>query len=355
MNLDMNTMQNQTELMGQGPVSAPAAPRSSGPLAFTFGDPEPVMQGHDILDYIESMSNGRYYEPPIAPSALAKSLHANPHHSSAIFLKRNLLVSCYVKNAILSMADFSAWALDFLIFGNAYLEERASLTGRVVRLAHAPSKYMRRGLQPGQFWFVRGWGEEHEFTRGRVHHFLEYDVNQEIYGLPEYLSNMQAAWLNESATLFRRKYYNNGSHAGFILYVSDPATDIQDVDAIREALKNSKGPGNFRNLFYYSPNGKKDGIQLIPVSEVAAKDDFLNIKKVSRDDVLAAHRVPPQLLGVVPENTGGFGGVIPAASVFVRNELQPLMQRMAALNDQIGAEVIRFLPYHLGELTAQAE
>ncbi|WP_051510138.1 phage portal protein [Hylemonella gracilis] len=339
--------------MNETQTANPTVHKPAGPMAFTFGDPEPVMEGRDILDYVECMSNGRYYEPPIPPSALAKSFRSNPHHSSAIYLKRNLLVSCFEKNSLLSVADFSAWALEFLIFGNAYLEERRSLTGRTVRLAHAPAKYMRRGIEAGKFWFVRGWGEEHEFQADRVHQFMEYDPNQEIYGLPEYLSNMQAAWLNESATLFRRKYYNNGSHAGFILYVSDAAQDSRDVDSIREALKNSKGPGNFKNLFYYSPNGKKDGIQLIPVSEVAAKDDFLNIKKVSRDDVLAAHRVPPQLLGVIPENTGGFGGVIPAASVFVRNELMPLMERMAALNDQVGAEVIRFRPYTLGELAAQ--
>ncbi len=35
------------------------------------------------------------------------------------------------------------------------------------------------------------------------------------------------------------------------------------VDALRKALRDSKGPGNFRNLFLYSPNGKKDGVQLI--------------------------------------------------------------------------------------------
>lgn len=42
---------------------------------------------------------------------------------------------------------------------------------------------------------------------------------------------------------------------------------------MRAALKSAKGLGNFRNLFYYAPHGKKDGIQLIPVSEVAAKVD----------------------------------------------------------------------------------
>lgn len=61
---------------------------------------------------------------------------------------------------------------------------------------------------------------------------------------------------------------------------------------MREALKNAKGPGNFRNVFMYAPGGKQAGIQLIPVSEVAAKDEFFNIENVTRDDLLAAHRAP---------------------------------------------------------------
>jgi len=80
---------------------------------------------------------------------------------------------------------------------------------------------------------------------------------------------------------------------------------------------------------------------------VAAKDEFLSIKNVSRDDVLAAHRIPPQLLGIIPSNAGGFGDVAKATLVFCRNEIQPLQERLRALNDWIGEEVIRFVPYEL--------
>lgn len=65
------------------------------------------------------------------------------------------------------------------------------------------------------------------------------------------------------------------------------------------------------------------GLEIIPISEVAVRDDFFNIKNVGRDDVLAAHRVPPQLLGLVPTNSGGFGTPVAAAKVFARNELEP--------------------------------
>jgi len=81
------------------------------------------------------------------------------------------------------------------------------------------------------------------------------------------------------------------------------------------------------------------------ISEVAAKDEFFSIKNVTRDDVLAAHRVPPQLLGLAPIGTTGFGSVVPAAQVFAINELLPLMARFRQVNDWLGEEVVSFNDY----------
>ena len=57
-----------------------------------------------------------------------------------------------------------------------------------------------------------------------------------------------------------RKYYKNGSHAGFIMYMTDTAQNETDVEALRSALKAEKGPGNFRNLFMCVLGGEKEGI-----------------------------------------------------------------------------------------------
>lgn len=328
-------------------------PAGAPPMqAFSFGDPTPVLDRRELLDYIECHQNGRWYETPVSFDGLAKAFRSSPHHSSAIFVKRNILTSTYIPHRLLARAEFSRFALDYLVFGNGYLERRDALTGRALQLLTSMAKYTRRGMEADQYFFVHGWKREHEFKRGSVFHLLEPDLHQEIYGLPEYLSALQSALLNEASTLFRRKYYINGSHAGYILYVSDPSQSDDDVSAIRQALKDSKGPGNFRNLFLYSPNGKKDGVQVIPISEVAAKDEFLGIKDATRDDILAAHRVPPQLLGIVPKNNGGFGDMAKAASVFARNELEPLQNRFRELNDWLGEEVIRFEKYDLDAAAA---
>lgn len=129
--------------------------------------------------------------------------------------------------------------------------------------------------------------------------------------------------------------------------MTDPQPEGLDVDALRDALRQSRGPGNFKNLFVHSPNGKKDGLQVIPVSEVAVRDEFTGIKSVTRDDMLAVLRVPPQFLGIVPQNSGGFASIRDAAGVWAAMELAPLQTRMAAINEWLGQDVIRFEPFEL--------
>jgi PBSX family phage portal protein len=323
-------------------VSVGDPPPGTGTMeAFTFGDPEMIDRA-SLLDYTELVNNGRWYETPLNFRGLANMARVAPHHASAMYVKRNLLVASFVETPYLSTHEFAAFATDYVTFFNAYLEKVMAISGRLLSLKRCPAMQTRVGVDPGAFFFVPDSGIEHAFDVGTVVHLHDTDVTQEIYGLPEYLSALHSAQLNRSATLFRRKYYDNGSHAGFILYMTDAAQDQKDVDKMRDALKQSKGPGNFRNLFMYAPNGKKDGIQLIPISEVAAKDDFASIKNVSRDDVLAAHRVPPQLLGVVPMNAGGFGDVEKATRVFLANEIVPIQRRMLALNNVLGVEAFRF-------------
>lgn len=331
-------------------AKATKAAAKSEPMVFGFGDPEPVLNRRDLLDSIECWKNGRFYEPPVNLDDLTRTLRSGPHHESALRLKVNLLAASFVPHAMLDSKTFRALALDYVVLANGYLELETSRTRNPLRLKRSPARYTRVGIEEGAFFFLSkgaygGVLGEHAFEPGSVCHIFEPDLSQEVYGVPEYLGALQAAFLNEAATIFRRRYYVNGSHAGFILYMTDAAQEQEDIDALRTALKDAKGPGNFRNLFMYAPGGKKDGVQLIPVADVAAKDEFLGIKNTSRDDVLAAHRVPPQLLGVVPANAGGFGDVGKAANVFHVNEIIPLQKRFLEINEWVGREVVRFAPY----------
>jgi PBSX family phage portal protein len=309
--------------------------------AFSFGDPEPVLSRSTLLDMLECYHNQRWYEPPVSLDGLARTYRSSPHHSSAIILKRNMLAASLDPTPWLSRKTFAGLVQDYLVMGNAYVQEVRNRIGDVLRLDHALAKFTRRGVEPGSFWWVPGFRNEAEFERGTVHQLMSPDINQEIYGLPEYLSALQSALLNENATLFRRRYFENGSHAGYILYATGEFSD-GDVDSMRDALRKSKGPGNFRNLFVHSPTGKEAGIKLLPIAEVGAKDEFMSIKNTTRDDVLAAHRVPPQLLGIIPANAGGFGDPGKALDSFHELEIEPLQSVFLELNEALGFEAVRF-------------
>lgn len=311
--------------------------------AFSFGDAEPVLNKNDFSEFYETWLCGNYYEPHISMNGLAKSFKSMPYLSTAIFFKKNQLVSSFIPTPLMSTAAFERIVLDKLVFGNAYAQRIDNRLNQPHHYKGLMAKYTRRMKNQNEFLQLVNGYEEFIFKSGTVCHIKSVDLDQEIYGTPEYISALQSAFLNESATLFRRKYYNNGSHAGFILYMTDSKIDDDDVDGIKQAMKDSRGPGNFRNLFLHAPGGNKDGLQLIPISELAAKDEFLNIKNVTRDDVLASQRTPPQLLGIIPSNAGGFGSISEARESYWYSEIVPEQNQIAnALNEWAGSELIRF-------------
>lgn len=85
----------------------------------------------------------------------------------------------------------------------------------------------------------------------------------------------------------------------------------------------------------------------MPFQQITAKDEFMNVKAASRDDVLAAHRGSAATDGGDAGRKSAFGDVEKAARVYAINELMPVMEAMKHINDWLGEEVIRFNPYAL--------
>lgn len=325
------------------------APDNTGQkiIMHSFGDPEPVLDGRGMFEYEYCPMYQHHYEYPYDIDAVAKLYHATSHHTSALITKRNVLASLYRPHPKLSRQAFISLVINLLVFDNAYVQVVRNRLGGILQLRPKLARHTRKSIQGDSYRHVDyRQGASIEYNE-QIIHVYNPDINQEIYGVPDYLSSVNAITLNEAATLFRRRYYKNGAHAGYILHVSDPLSTQEDVDDLEDAVRESKGAGNFKNLFMYTPNGKPDGVKVIPLAEVAAKDEFANIKIASRDDTLAGHRVPPQLMGVVPNNAGGFGDAKKAAEVFYWHEILTLQNMLLDINEQVGEIIISFNDYEL--------
>lgn len=319
--------------------------------SMAFDAPVPLYGWGDFLDCMECAKNGDYYETPISFYELGRLFEVATYHQSALYFKRNVIVGCYQLHPLLSRQAAMAVVLDYLTFGNAYLHLVKNRLGKPLRLEHIPAKYTRRGVNLDQYWYVKRDVQDYAFPPGSVCHIMNPEIHQEIYGLPEYLAVMMSVYLNNDATMFRRNYFINGSHAGKLIYVSDALANPQQIDDLKKSLAGVNGQKAFKNVLVYAAGGKKDGIQIMPFSEITAKDDFSSIKNITRNDMLAAHRVPPQLMGIIPNDSSNFGDVEKAARVFAINELYPVMASLKHLNDWLGIEVFKFTPYALAEVS----
>lgn len=309
-------------------------------LAFTFGDPEPVLKSQiaEYLGVFIDMQYG-YYIPPISLIGLANLEHANAHHGPILRFKRNMVCKWFKPSPMLGMIEMRKAALDYQVFGNAYFQVIRNRLGGVLRLERRPALMMRVGVEPGSFFEVQDWRfrpwQPIQYRPGEIIHIQEDDVKQTIYGIPEYFGGIQSVLLSEAAILFRRKYYENGAHMGYIL-VTNANLDAETAKTIEEAVKQSKGPGNWRNLYVnVSSNGReiKEPVKVIPVGDIATRDDIAAVNGITRSACLAMHRMQPGISGVIPENMTGFGDLEKVMRVYIELEVPPMQQPFLILND----------------------
>ncbi len=308
---------------------------SKEPFAFSFGDPEEVLAGsvYDNLG-VFLWDNGRYFETPVPLKGLARLLRANAYHGPAIEFKTNQVMSGFKKSLAVSRLAMMAASTDYNTFLNAYFQKIRNSFGEVVKLVHLPAINMRRMKEPDTYCMLQIQGELVEFKKGEILHLKNYDVSQGIYGLPGYLGAIQSMLLNEDATLFRRKYYKNGAHMGYVFY-SSGNLEKEHQDALKEKIKGTKGVGNFRSMYVHIPDGTADSIKILPVGDFSTKDELEKIKNLSRDDIIAAHRLPPALACLIPQNQSGFGDIEKADAVYQRNEIRPIQDHLAELVNDV--------------------
>lgn len=310
-------------------------------IEIEFSNPVSVMNS-DILSYLEVALVDELYAPPIPFDTLAKALRANPMHSSAIEFKRNTLAYGVTVSPLLPRRELKRFIQDYLTFGNGYLQVIRGFRGlgEVVKIKHIPALYMRRRENLGYTYKPRAYDDDGriDFKPGQIFHLADYDVAQELYGLPSHISGLTSIWLNDDATLFRRQYYRNGNHAGYLLYLNEPTMTKTQEEEIKKQLQAQQGMA-FKNLFVNAKGKDTKTPELKAIGQVEAKDAYKDVKNQTMTDVLALHRVPIELMAVRRESITSLD-LNKVDWLFHKNELLPLIDMMQELNDFVGQEVI---------------
>ncbi|MEI4987938.1 phage portal protein [Aeromonas caviae] len=306
----------------------PTPSTTSSRPSVSFSMAEPIDPTAWMTDYTDVFYSpwGEYYLPPIDRQGLAKVARANAHHGAILMARRNMVSGRFISSEGVPREVITAFVHNLLQFGDAALLKLRNGFGQVVGLYPLSSLYLRR-CQDGNFLMLQRDGSYKRYLAADIIWLAQYDPVQQVYGQPDYLGGLQSALLNQDATMFRRKYFLNGAHMGFIFYATDPNMDDDQEAEMKEMIASSKGVGNFRSMFVNIPGGKPDGIKLIPVGDIATKDEFAAIKAITAQDVLTAHRFPAALAGIIPANGGaGLGNPEQYDRTYARNETIPMCE-----------------------------
>ncbi|WP_411705637.1 phage portal protein [Edaphovirga cremea] len=294
----------------------------------TFGEPEPLLTTGTDYHNIWYDNGWDHWSLPINRLALSQLINLNGQHGGVLYARRNMIASGYVGGG-LTADQFESGTFDYLTFGDVPILKVRNGWREVIDLVPLPSLYLRR--RKNDDFVILQEGEPLVYPPSDILFAKMYDPLQQVYGLPDYIGGIHSALLNSEATLFRRRYYHNGAHLGFILYANDPNISTEVENEIKEKIEGSKGVGNFRNMFISIPKGNPEGVKLIPVGEVSAKDEFANVKSITSQDILTAHRFPAGLAGIIPTN----GSVMPnpetARTTYRKDEVIPVQRKFMNL------------------------
>ncbi|MEC4728835.1 phage portal protein [Shewanella sp. D64] len=306
--------------------------QQSSSTAFEFGGIERVDTTNPAACADVEFDEGeQFYTPPIEPDALSKLLTANSYHGAIVEARTRMLSKDYVETLGLPFFDMMNLCKDLVTFGNGYLQVFRNAFGTPVKLGHVLSQYTRKG-KADRFCRLNDDDSRTWYRPGEIYQIKLYDTRQNIYGLPDYLSGIESALLSQDATQFRRRYYKNGMHMGFILYMTDPYLTPEAEDALEDALKKSRGVGNFSSMLINIPGGQEKGVQLIPVGNIGTKDEFEGIKKMSSQEVIVAHRYPAGLSGILPPEGSSLGNPLQYGEMYFENEVRPMHKLIAGIN-----------------------
>lgn len=304
-----------------------SAPKPRHMSLISLGKPEPILTTGTNYTDVWYDNEAEHWTLPIDRLALAQLVNLNAQHGGVLYARRNMVTANY-ENGGVTHEQLGAAVFDWLTFGDVAILKVRNGWGDVVALYPLPALYTRQ-RKTGEFVVLQQ-AEPMIYPEEDIIFLKQYDPQQSIYGLPDYISGIHSALLNGEATIFRRRYYHNGAHTGGIIYSNDPNMTDEVEDEIISKLEQSKGIGNFSTMFVNIPKGDPDGIKFIPIGDISAKDEFQNIKSISAQDVLTAHRFPAGLAGIIPTNGAVMGDIEKAAKTYRKAEILPIQRMFAA-------------------------
>jgi len=293
------------------------------------------------LSSTDTSDVGGVYRRPSDWSTLLECFKLNPYHQRAVNIKALLSVGLgydvtkpdgAVDDALKTKWDamwpegFSASihriAVDLETYGNAFIEIANS--GKTpVACYHVPSltMYVKQSTgsaatasTPALPGFRQEWESKKTdfsaFGSGadrEILHLKLYGPGASVYGEPDWISALNSIFLDVHATQWNSGFFQNNCVPAYAITLKDGNLTPEAEGQIRDFFTASfKGVENARKTLIMAANGSE--VKFEKLQADVQDMGFERLKEICRNEVVAAHGVPPRLLGIMSAGQLGGGG-----------------------------------------------
>ncbi len=256
--------------------------------------------------------------------------------------------------------------------GNGFLEISRTTNGDIGYIGHIPAKTMRvRRLRDGfiqllygKAVFFRNFGDIEtinpisggEDRPNEVIHFKKYTPMNNYYGIPDVIAAQTALAGNEFSGRYNLDYFENKAVPRYIITVKGAKLSPESERKLLEFFQVGLKGKNHRSLYVPLPADSPDSkveFKMEPIEAGTQEGSFNKYRLANRDEILLAHRVPINKIGV-PEGVS-LANARDADKTFKEQVCRPAQMRLEKKLNKIIEEKTDALVLKFNELTLTDE
>ena len=215
---------------------------------------------------------------------------------------------------------FKKLADDYFTYGNAYLEGVVYDGG--INFYHKDASTARISKNKKTVCFHPDWNNYKRNPEKKqvipvypniassrfIIHYKDYESTFSFYGLPDYVASLEHIAIDYEIGKYNHTAFKNGFSPSAIVTVNSDFGEAEAEKFVETAKETLTGSGNNSKILFLVKNGEDSRGTDVQIISNKEDGDFLDLQKLTDQNIITAHRWQPALSGIVSSgkmnNTG---------------------------------------------------
>ena len=241
--------------------------------------------------------------------------------------------------------------VDYLIYGNAFVQVIRNKIGGISELYHLPTKYCRTSKKNDLLYYSEEYDKKYARSSKRVCYpkFMPEAVdvptsfvmikseNDKTYGLPLYIASLKDCEVERQLSEFNLAQIENGFFGSYVFnFGGGIPSDEQKAEIEEDIQSKFCGSGNAGRFLINFSNGKDQALTLSQINVTNFAEKYNTTADRASKKVYEAFGASPVLFGVEKDTTGfNSEDYEQSFKLYNRLRIRPLQRKIVTMFDKI--------------------